>query len=132
MRRREAIVEAGATRLRPVILTALTTILGLVPLTFGFNIDFVGLLTRLEPNIQFGSQNTQFWGPMGTAIISGLTFGTFLTLVVVPVIYSAFDSIAVTVLSAAAEERRPAKDEAPEPDAGPAPAPPGPPEPVEA
>jgi hypothetical protein len=110
----------------------LTTILGLVPLTFGFNIDFVGLLTRLEPNIQLGSQNTQFWGPMGTAIISGLTFGTFLTLVVVPVIYSAFDSIAVTVLSAAAEERQPAKDEATKPEPGPAPAPSGPPEPVEA
>jgi multidrug efflux pump subunit AcrB len=132
MRRREAIVEAGATRLRPVMLTALTTILGLVPLTFGFNIDFVGLLTRLEPNIQFGSQNTQFWGPMGIAIISGLAFGTFLTLVVVPVIYSAFDSIAVTVTSAAAEEKRPAKEAAPEPGSGPAPAPPGPPEPVEA
>jgi multidrug efflux pump subunit AcrB len=130
MRRREAIVEAGATRLRPVILTALTTILGLVPLTFGFNIDFVGLLTRLEPNIQFGSQNTQFWGPMGTAIISGLTFGTFLTLVVVPVIYSAFDSIAVAVTSAAAEEKKPAKEAATEPDAGTAPAPSGPPEPV--
>ena len=132
MRRREAIIEAGATRLRPVILTALTTILGLVPLTFGFNIDFVGLLTRLQPNIQFGSQNTQFWGPMGTAIISGLTFGTFLTLVVVPVIYSVFNSIVVTVTSAAAEEKHPTMGEAPDPDAGPAPAPPGPPEPVEA
>ncbi len=106
LRRREAIVEAGATRLRPVILTALTTVLGLVPLTFGINIDFVGLLTRLEPNFQLGSQNTQFWGPMGTAIIAGLTFGTFLTLVVVPVIYSAFDSIGARL--AAAGESDPA------------------------
>ncbi|MFW5973667.1 MAG: efflux RND transporter permease subunit, partial [Bacteroidota bacterium] len=89
----EAIIEAGATRLRPVILTALTTVLGLVPLTFGINIDFVGLLTNLDPNIQFGSENTQFWGPMGTAIIAGLTFGTFLTLVIVPVMYSSFDSL---------------------------------------
>jgi len=103
LRRREAIIEAGATRLRPVVLTALTTILGLVPLTFGINIDFVGLLTRLEPNFQLGSQNTQFWGPMGTAIIAGLTFGTFLTLVVVPVIYSAFDSIGTHVATAASE-----------------------------
>jgi multidrug efflux pump subunit AcrB len=103
MARREAIIEGGATRLRPVVLTALTTVIGLVPLTFGINVDFVGLLTRLEPNFQFGSQNTQFWGPMGIAIISGLTFGTFLTLVVVPVIYSVFDSIA-TRLTAAARE----------------------------
>ena len=90
----EAIIEAGATRLRPVVLTALTTIIGLIPLTFGFNIDFVGLLTDLRPNVQFGSENTQFWGPMGTAIISGLTFATFLTLVIVPVMYSVFDSLA--------------------------------------
>jgi len=128
--RREAVIEAGATRLRPVILTALTTILGLVPLTFGFNIDFVGLLARLEPNIQFGSQNTQFWGPMGTAIISGLTFGTFLTLVVVPVIYSAFDSLAVAITSAAVKEEHPATQDAAEPESGTAPGQPGPAEPV--
>src|SRR5690606_6979744 len=62
-------------------------------LTFGINIDFVGLLANWEPNFQFGSENTQFWGPMGTAIISGLTFATFLTLVIVPVMYSVFDSL---------------------------------------
>ncbi|ACY47776.1 efflux RND transporter permease subunit [Rhodothermus marinus] len=90
----DAIIEAGATRLRPVILTALTTVIGLVPLTFGINIDFVGLLINWEPNFQLGSENTQFWGPMGTAIISGLTFGTFLTLVIMPVLYSSFDSVA--------------------------------------
>lgn len=90
----DAIIEAGATRLRPVILTALTTIIGLVPLTFGINIDFVGLLIDWNPNFQIGSENTQFWGPMGTAIISGLMFGTFLTLVIMPVLYSAFDSVA--------------------------------------
>lgn len=89
----EAIVDGGATRLRPVLLTFLTTVIGLVPLTFGLNINFVGLLADLAPNIQFGSQNTQFWGPMGIAIISGLTFATFLTLVIVPVMYSAFDSL---------------------------------------
>ena len=94
MAKQKAIVEAGATRLRPVLLTALTTVLGLVPLTFGINLDFVGLLTDLDPNFQFGSENTQFWGPMGIAIISGLTFATFLTLVIVPVMYSVFDSLA--------------------------------------
>lgn len=88
-----AIIEGGATRLRPVLLTAMTTVLGLIPLTFGINIDFVGLLTEIEPDFRIGSANTQFWGPMGTSIISGLTFATFLTLVIVPVMYSVFDSM---------------------------------------
>lgn len=94
MKKMEAIIEAGTIRFRPVILTALTTILGLVPLTFGINIDFVGLFASFDPNFQLGSESTAFWGPMGIAIISGLTFATFLTLVVVPVLYSAFDSVA--------------------------------------
>ncbi len=95
MEKQTAIVEGGATRLRPVVLTALTTVLGLIPLTFGLNIDFVGLITNLEPNFQIGSANSQFWGPMGTSIISGLTFATFLTLVIVPVMYSVFDSLSL-------------------------------------
>ena len=93
--KQDAIIEAGATRLRPVLLTALTTVIGLVPLTFGINIDFVGLITELDPAFQIGSENTQFWGPMGTAIIAGLSFGTFLTLVIIPVMYSSFDSLSV-------------------------------------
>ena len=98
--KKTAIIEGGATRLRPVVLTALTTIIGLMPLTFGLNIDFVGLLSDFSPNFQIGSENTQFWGPMGIAIISGLTFATFLTLVIVPVMYSVFDSLGVHLRSA--------------------------------
>ena len=98
--KKEAVIDGGATRLRPVLLTAFTTVIGLVPLTFGINIDFVGLITNLDPNFQIGSENTQFWGPMGTAIISGLTFSTFLTLVIVPVMYSTFDSLALRLGSA--------------------------------
>lgn len=91
--RMEAIIEAGAIRLRPVLLTALTTILGLVPLTFGINIDYIGLLTDFDPAFQLGTESTQFWGPMGITIMSGLLFATFLTLVIVPVMYSVFDSL---------------------------------------
>jgi multidrug efflux pump subunit AcrB len=93
MSKKNAIIEAGLIRFRPVLLTALTTILGLVPLTFGININFVELFVSFDPQLQFGSENTAFWGPMGVAIISGLTFATFLTLVLVPVLYSAYDSV---------------------------------------
>lgn len=83
----EAVVRAGRTRLRPVILTASTAILGLVPLTVGMNIDFLGLLTRLEPDFFWGGEQSAWWGPMGVAVIVGLSVSTFLTLVVVPVLY---------------------------------------------
>jgi multidrug efflux pump subunit AcrB len=84
---REALIHAGKTRLRPVLLTAITTILGLVPLAIGLNIDFIKFFTEFNPDIYTGGENTAFWGPLATAVINGLTFATFLTLVVVPAMY---------------------------------------------
>jgi multidrug efflux pump subunit AcrB len=91
MNRREALVVAGRTRFRPVILTAITTVLGLVPLAVGFNIDFIGLFTRLSPNLYWGGEQAAWWGPMAIAVIADLTFATVLTLVMVPVMYSLLD-----------------------------------------
>lgn len=84
---KESIISGGQTRLRPVLLTAITTVLGLVPLATGMNIDFFSLFTEFDPKIFFGGDNAIFFGPMSEAIIYGLTFATFLTLVAVPVMY---------------------------------------------
>jgi len=81
----DAIVEAGRTRMTPVVLTATAAILGMVPLGVGLNIDFEGLFTHLNPHIFFGGDNVAFWGPLAWTMIFGLSFATFLTLILVPV-----------------------------------------------
>jgi multidrug efflux pump len=92
----DAIIQGGKTRLRPVILTAITTILGLIPLTAGINIDFIGLFKGdVSKFIQFGAESSQWWSNMGVAVIFGLLFSTALTLVVVPVLYYILSDIVV-------------------------------------
>lgn len=84
----DAIIKGGKVRLRPVILTAITTILGLIPLTAGINIDFIGLFKGdFSRFIQFGAESSQWWSGMGIAVIFGLLFATALTLIFVPVMY---------------------------------------------
>lgn len=89
----DCIKEGGEKRLRPVLLTAITTVLGLFPLATGMNINFSKLLTELNPEIFFGGDNALFWGPMAWTVIFGLTFATFLTLVIVPVMYLLSDKL---------------------------------------
>tara|TARA_B100000780_G_scaffold21872_1_gene14093 strand:- start:1584 stop:5030 length:3447 start_codon:yes stop_codon:yes gene_type:complete len=89
----EAIVEGGTARLRPVILTAITTVLGLIPLAIGLNIDFFSLFSEWDPKIYIGGDNVIFWGPLAWTVIFGLTFATFLTLVIVPSTFSIVYSI---------------------------------------
>lgn len=91
MNRREALVQGGKTRFRPVVLTASTTALGLVPLAIGLNFDFFGLFGSLSPDFYWGGEQAAWWSPMAVAVIVGILFATFLTLVLVPVMYSLVD-----------------------------------------
>jgi len=84
---RRAIIEGGKTRITPVILTATATMLGLVPLAVGLNINFATIFTELNPHLYFGGDNVAFWGPLSWSIIFGLSFATFLTLMFVPALY---------------------------------------------
>ena len=83
----EVIIESGKSRLRPVLLTATTAVLGLIPLAVGLNFDIWSFLTTLNPHFSLGGDNVAFWGPLAWTIIFGLTFATFLTLLIVPVMF---------------------------------------------
>ena len=89
---KEALLRGGQVRFRPVILTAVTTALGLVPLAMGLNFDFLGLFTKLNPDLYWGGMQAAWWGPMAIAVIVGILFATFLTLVLVPVLYYMLDN----------------------------------------
>jgi multidrug efflux pump len=91
----ETVILAGKARLRPVLLTAITTILGLIPLATGLNINFFTLFSEFDANIYMGGDNVIFWGPLAWTIIYGLFIATFLTLIVVPSLFLIVEKIKI-------------------------------------
>ncbi|WP_445386185.1 efflux RND transporter permease subunit [Robiginitalea sp. IMCC44478] len=110
----EAIIKGGKARLRPVLLTAITTVLGLIPLAIGLNIDFFSLFTNFDPNIYIGGDNVIFWGPLAWTVIFGLLVSTFLTLIIVPVLFNITYRIKIAIKGKRKnrEEKRPALEKA--------------------
>jgi len=101
----ELIIEGGRARLRPVLLTAITTVLGLIPLAIGVNIDFFGLFEQFDAGIYIGGDNVIFWGPLAWTVIYGLIIATFLTLIIVPLLYYIVYRIKLKVRGGKAIER---------------------------
>lgn len=93
MKTREAVIQAGKTRIIPVMLTALAAILALIPLAVGFNINFITLFSELNPKIFFGGDNVMFWKPLSWTIIFGLAFAFFMTLIMVPSMYLIYERL---------------------------------------
>jgi multidrug efflux pump subunit AcrB len=96
---KEAVVEAARVRMTPVVLTATATILGMIPLAIGLNINFNGLFTAFKPDIWLGGENVVFWGPLAWTIVFGLAYATFITLIIVPVMYLYNERIKARVFS---------------------------------
>lgn len=100
------IIKGGKARLRPVILTAITTVLGLIPLAIGLNIDFFSLFASLDPNIYIGGDNVIFWGPLAWTVIFGLIVATFLTLIIVPVLFNIVYRLKIRIKGIGKERRQ--------------------------
>jgi multidrug efflux pump subunit AcrB len=94
--KKQAVIQGGATRITPVLLTAATAILGLLPLAIGVNFNFLTFFSELDPEFHFGGDSAVFWKPLAWTIIFGVSFATFLTLIVVPVMYSVFVKVKKT------------------------------------
>jgi multidrug efflux pump subunit AcrB len=108
---REVIIRGGKARLRPVILTAITTVLGLIPLAIGLNIDFFSLFSQFDANVYMGGDNVIFWGPLAWTVIFGLIVATFLTLIIVPVLFFITYRLKLRIRGRREEPKKPVENE---------------------